>query len=675
MLLQLVFLLVLLVKGTGYATLIEGIVVAEDGPIADSAVSVYENLSAFENDTPLAVSKAGKKPGMFIIELPPGKYYFVAKGRRDSRNFFSFHGSNPLSISSSDIWLPFAAVPASMTSVSPSTETKIKGTVTYKGSPVSEAVVTLYDIKGTTLKGMGILSRETDAAGRFSLHAPPGPYFVVARKRMDGKALKPLEKSDLYCFAPDNPVNIQQNREVEIEIGCYPKNDIESFVGESYAVKKNKVESLRLRNKEAEDTIDAPYSVSGRITDTGGTVLSGIHVVAYPVQDGEMFQMQEIRQQTTIMTTTDSTGRYHLSLPAAGKYYLIARESPGDSPMKGEFYGLYEGTPDHSVNITAKNVEADFTAVRVMDNAPLKTGHLSVEAVSKKTKGAKKITSSRKYADTVITEDTVWSGRIDISGRVVVGKGVRLTILPGAHIRFSRLDRDNDGVGDGELRVLGELRAEGTRERPIEFTSAEKIPKAGDWSYVLLFASGRPSTISYCNFRHAYTGVQVHFARAEITNCSFKGNIEGLRFGRADLVIRHNEIAGNDLGIRHHRLEGDIHISFNDIHGNGIGIFFVPSNQNKINFSVEEYLVDSELKQLPVIVNNNIHNNYRYNYSLGERAKHDVSLPGNWWGTGDIERIAAKIFDGNSDKELGTVNVIPFLEKRVTPAGIQRRSP
>jgi hypothetical protein len=62
--------------------------------------------------------------------------------------------------------------------------------------------------------------------------------------------------------------------------------------------------------------------------------------------------------------------------------------------------------------------------------------------------------------DRVIDADTVWQGEILIDGVVVVARKATLTIAPGSIIRFRRADRNRDGIGDAELRVLGRLVAE-----------------------------------------------------------------------------------------------------------------------------------------------------------------------------------------------------------------------
>ena len=201
--------------------------------------------------------------------------------------------------------------------------------------------------------------------------------------------------------------------------------------------------------------------------------------------------------------------------------------------------------------------------------------------------GAKQVTTEigqQSYGDHVIVTDTTWSGEVEIEGVVVVGRKATLKIEPGTIIRLKKIDRNNDGIGDSEIRVLGRILATGSPEEPIRFESAEENPRPKDWSYLLIFTSGKKNTLSYCEFRHGFSGVQVHFSTAEITNSLFEDNNEGLRFGRAKLSIENNIFTGNDVGIRFTRMEGPVIIKHNQINNNRIGVFLVPSGQNIQDF-------------------------------------------------------------------------------------------
>jgi parallel beta-helix repeat protein len=270
----------------------------------------------------------------------------------------------------------------------------------------------------------------------------------------------------------------------------------------------------------------------------------------------------------------------------------------------------------------------------------------------------------------IIKKDMTWSGRIIIDGVVVIGRAATLTIKPGAAIRFQRNDRDQDGIGDSELRVLGGIRAEGTAAEPITFASAASDPAPRDWSYLLIYTSGRINRINFCEFRHGFSGLQVQFSTASVKNSLFTDNHEGLRFGRADLAVENNRFTNNHIGIRFTRMEGPVIIENNEITGNRTGIFLVPSGQNIQDFFEPDRGGRAWNTGRLRISNNNIYANSAYNMSLGEKQLWNLDMAGNYWGTADRELIATGIFDRNRDETLGRVIYQPFAAARISTAGI-----
>lgn len=67
-----------------------------------------------------------------------------------------------------------------------------------------------------------------------------------------------------------------------------------------------------------------------------------------------------------------------------------------------------------------------------------------------------------------ITSDTTWSGTVIVTGDVIVGEGVTLTIEPGTIIKFEKISAD--------LIVNGALKARGIPSAKIQFTSSAAKP-------------------------------------------------------------------------------------------------------------------------------------------------------------------------------------------------------
>lgn len=265
--------------------------------------------------------------------------------------------------------------------------------------------------------------------------------------------------------------------------------------------------------------------------------------------------------------------------------------------------------------------------------------------------------------DQVISTNTKWSGEILIEGVVVVGRQATLNIAPGTKISFTRIDRNGDGIGDGEIRVLGAIVAEGRPDARIIFSSAEFKPAPKDWSYLLIFTSPAINRLSWCEFHHGFSGLQVHFSTLTAENCTFTNNHEGLRFGRAELSLTGNLFAGNDIGIRFTRMEGPVRINGNDIRDNRIGLFLVPSGQNiRDFFEPDRSGVPWNTGHLQ-ISGNNIHNNGSYNLNLGEKQLWNLDITDNYWGSIHPATITATIFDHHRDETLGRALFEPFAPK------------
>ncbi|MBI5665455.1 MAG: right-handed parallel beta-helix repeat-containing protein [Nitrospirae bacterium] len=654
--------------GLSSAAVIEGIVLSENGPLEDPQVFAYDTFKDYVSGKPPHVFAKGDKKGFFRMKLPPGRYYFISTGESSGTKYFSYHGANPVEITGRDLWVPFMALPRTGEISNGPSGVGLYGKITFKGAPVHGAQVSIYPVADKIFRGMGFLTSTSDDQGLFRMSPEPGEYVIVARKRKDFNGLRPLRKGDLFCFYDGNPVSVAESGVKPIEISCYPKDDLVAFLDEqtypSVLVKKSGKGSLRFRDNKIE-RMSEELSIKGRVTDLNGNPMPDLYVSAYKGRPDQMFQMLYVRTMPEHIAKTDKDGHYEINTAGSGSYYMVARELIGEAPAKGENYGLYEDNANHSVTVEKGPI----------DNVNIIVSKVMAEKSKGQGAGGKgQGTEVRNYlydGDTVINRDTVWSGYIVIKGTVHVARNATLTISPGTVIMFRKTDRDHDGVGDSMITVSGRLIAEGSPGSVIRFTSAEDRPGKMDWSYLLFFVSGEESIVKYCVFEYAFTGVQAHFSTAVITDSIFKGNHEGIRFGRAELRIEHNDIYGNAYGIRHTRLEGPVEIAHNDIKNNDVGVFLVPSNQNIVDFSRTFDKAGSLNQYQPVVTRNNISYNVLYNYRLGERQGYDIQMRDNWWGSIREAVIRSAIYDGRMDRTLGNVIYKPFLNSPAEKAGVR----
>jgi len=260
----------------------------------------------------------------------------------------------------------------------------------------------------------------------------------------------------------------------------------------------------------------------------------------------------------------------------------------------------------------------------------------------------------RELGDTVISDRQVWQGEVRIHGVVTVKKDGHLTILPGTRVVFEPLDRDGDGIGDGELLVEGGLVARGTKAAPIIFTSGAAQPKAADWKFLYLdFA--REGELAHVISEYAYSGVQIHFCKAKVTDSEFRYNVDGLRFSTVNLLAAGNRIHHNTHGVRFEERRSQAHLHHNDIRDNDIGLFVVTRSDDAARIEF-----------------NNVVNNRQYNVKMGLEQPGDVTLSRNWWGSDDPGIIAQGFFDDRRDPILGRVSASEPLSGPVIPADWQK---
>ena len=262
--------------------------------------------------------------------------------------------------------------------------------------------------------------------------------------------------------------------------------------------------------------------------------------------------------------------------------------------------------------------------------------------------------STLKLNNTIIEDAVVWRGEVVVEGVVIVKKTGQLTIEPGTHVLFVPRDEDGDGIGDAELLIEGALLARGTAAAPIVFTSAAKQPKPSDWKYLYLdFA--RKAELDYIISEYAYSGLQIHFCRARVTNSIFRYNVDGLRFSTVNLFAAGNSMYNNRHGLRYEERGSEALIHHNEIRDNEVGLFVVTRSDDKAR--IEE---------------NNIIGNRQYNVKLGWQQPGAVTLANNWWGTQDGAAINKTFLDQKVDASLGLVTAPKPLSAPVTVSDWQQ---
>lgn len=152
----------------------------------------------------------------------------------------------------------------------------------------------------------------------------------------------------------------------------------------------------------------------------------------------------------------------------------------------------------------------------------------------------------------VLTADTAWKGEITLTEDILVPAGVTLTIAPGTVIRVSAAESsktDPEYLSPlVELTVRGVLRAEGTVQAPIRFSSAEGR-KEGIWAGILI--DGGTAHLRACRIEAAETAVHLLNGVLEMNDSALTGNRYGLVLQGKDAAVqgRGNRITDNDYGL------------------------------------------------------------------------------------------------------------------------------
>ena len=158
-----------------------------------------------------------------------------------------------------------------------------------------------------------------------------------------------------------------------------------------------------------------------------------------------------------------------------------------------------------------------------------------------------------------IDRDTVWSGRLEVTGDVVVASDATLTLNPGTRVAFANGAR---------LTVHGRLLAEGTEKRPVTLTARGELQR-GAWHGIVLAPQPdgtdeilpEGSRLSACRIKGAVHTVWVvasassahGVASCQITRCRQTGVwLDGIRGAQ----IANNQIT--QCGSVDHRPSGAI---------------------------------------------------------------------------------------------------------------------
>lgn len=345
------------VAGGGTVPVLHGKITRETKPVAGARVCAYASFADLLGFRAAAVSAPAGADGGFRLSLPAGTYYLVARKQEGPAEgpvpvggLFAFHGSNPFTLTPGsatevNFSLVRKAAEARVTPAADPGSGTLVGVATWQGRGLEGVQVRLYLDAESAFRGMGYAAAPpTDPSGAFSFEMlPQSAYYVVARRRSAGEGPGPLAEGDFYGYFVDNPVQVRAGTAVEIALELVSKGrDIGNADG------RPRPTGTR---------------ITGRITDARGAVVRGVYAFAYEEK------VMAHKKPAFISQEVDEQGRYVVNLSRGGTFYVGARSAYGDSPGKGEWYGRYDGTPDHGVTVEAgANAEGiDIRVERILE--------------------------------------------------------------------------------------------------------------------------------------------------------------------------------------------------------------------------------------------------------------------------------------------------------------------
>ncbi|HWR98014.1 MAG TPA: right-handed parallel beta-helix repeat-containing protein [Candidatus Methanoperedens sp.] len=336
---------------------VAGKVVLAGAPLPGVRVHAYADAkNAFKGEAEV-YSAPTAKDGSFVLHLPPGVYFLVAKGpspplpAEEPREggFFGYYGGNPVTVSAgvyASANIQAVRRKAVVVAAVPGETAGIEGIVLGPAGPVAGASVHLYadasrQFRGPDLFGpQGGVPGGTDEKGAFAIQAPPGRYFLVASKRMAGDVLGPLRPGDLY--------------------GWFDGNPLAPAAGTKAAIVIQAVEKLR------EAALAPPAAgvtgIRGKVLDPSGKAPAGVYAFATTDPSFMIGAMPPYRSQPL-----GPDGSYLIELPQGGTYYVSARSGYGGPPLPGEWHGFHGEKTPRAVVVEAGSVAEgiDFVVKRM----------------------------------------------------------------------------------------------------------------------------------------------------------------------------------------------------------------------------------------------------------------------------------------------------------------------
>jgi hypothetical protein len=294
--------------------------------VPEVRVRAYRAIADIAAGSEVAVAAPSAVDGTYVLELPPGSYYLTARdydGPPKPGGHFCYYSGAPVQVREgayTNVGFNLIRIPEESPPIAG--RSGLRGEITFEGELLEHCYLYVYNTAEDGFKGPGYFIQPVEK-GRFRLRLPPGDYYLLARKRAKGGQFGPIEIGDRFNYYYGNPVRIREGETREVRIETITRLSM-------------------LEEGEA-----PPFrGIRGTVRGPEGEPATGVHVFAY--RDPAMTGTPDY-----FSAPSDAAGRFELSLPDAGPYYLLAREAFGGPAGEGELYGRYRGESGSAVTIGA----------------------------------------------------------------------------------------------------------------------------------------------------------------------------------------------------------------------------------------------------------------------------------------------------------------------------------
>lgn len=254
-----------------------------------------------------------------------------------------------------------------------------------------------------------------------------------------------------------------------------------------------------------------------------------------------------------------------------------------------------------------------------------------------------------------ILTDTIWTKDASpyiVTGNLLVGISTTLTISPGVVVKFE---------GPYKIQVPGTLRAQGTAQEKVKFTSDSGM--RGSWQSIEFSNPNSANLLEHCVVEYGggdgYYKAAVYVKGGALTmrHCLLTNNTNALYILDGNPVIEQNMIVGSS-GHNSEQIPcyyggcgifaegGNSHIHSNTITGNFIGL-------GRVRIGGQAYSDG---------------NNWLNNGPYDIYSEFDLDATGSYWGTGDLSEIEGRVYHKNDDYNLGFVTYVPIATEPITTA-------